>query len=72
MPVVARLEAMRATAGQAPIIVADPEAVAGPGLCCSCGDGLDVATSYGRCDACAVAVDLYYMTLHADDAWGEV
>ena len=73
LAVLSRLEAMRATAGQAPIIVANPQAVGGPGRCCSCGDALDAPRGYGRCAACDVAVDAYYATLRDDTGgWGEV
>ena len=70
LPVLSRLEAMRATTGQAPVAVARPTARGGPGRCFSCGDALEVATAYGRCAPCDVAADIFYATSHGDQ--GEV
>ena len=35
----------------------------GPGICSSCGDGLGHPLSYGRCDDCQRAADLFYREL---------
>ncbi len=67
LPVLDRLEAMRATRGQAPVAVARPEAQGGPGRCFSCGDALEVATAYGRCAPCDIAADIFYATSHDED-----
>ena len=67
LPVLSRLEAMRATTGQAPVAVARPTARGGPGRCFSCGDALEVATAYGRCAPCDVAADIFYATSHGED-----
>ena len=71
LAVLSRLQGMRATVGQVPIPCAVLAAVGGPGRCFSCGDPLAHPESYGRCDPCWIAVDLYYATLHTGED-GEV
>ena len=63
-----RLEAMRETAGKAPVLLARLQACGGPGRCFSCGDALEVATAYGRCGPCDVAADAYYAALPSGEA----
>jgi hypothetical protein len=56
-----RLEAMRRwqpTPG-APVPVATPDQVGGPGHCHSCGEPFDRPDAYGRCRACWDALDLW-------------
>ncbi len=60
LAVYSRLQGMRATVGQVPMPCAVLAAVGGPGHCFSCGDPLAHPESYGRCDPCAVASDLFY------------
>jgi hypothetical protein len=55
LPVVSRLEGMRATAGRLPIPCARLEPCGGSGRCFSCGDHLDHLQAHGRCVPCAVA-----------------
>lgn len=68
LAVLARLEDMRATAGQTPIAVADPTIGGGPGRCFSCGVPFAEANAYGRCTPCSIAADIYYA---AQDAGGD-
>ncbi len=35
----------------------------GPGICCSCGDGLSHPQSLGRCDDCQRAAELFYQEM---------
>lgn len=63
VPILRRLACMRETAGRTPVVVADPEAQGGPGLCFSCGDRLDHPHAYGRCPSCDVAIDLFYTAM---------
>ncbi|MBF6606815.1 MAG: hypothetical protein IVW53_14700 [Chloroflexi bacterium] len=52
-----RVEAMRARApehGPIPLLLAQPDAVRGPGCCCSCGDRLERDDRY-RCRPCVEA-----------------
>jgi hypothetical protein len=60
-----RLTAMRRLANEAPraLAYARMNAKGGPGRCFSCGDALELATAYGRCQPCDIAADVYYATL---------
>ena len=60
LTVLTRLERMRATAGQAPIVVVDPAVGGGPGHCFSCGAEHPEPAAYGRCTPCAIAADIFY------------
>ena len=60
LAVLSRLQGMRATVGQVPVPCAVLATVGGPGRCFSCGDPLAHPESYGRCDPCAVASELFY------------
>jgi hypothetical protein len=57
-----RLQDMRhfARVAPRPALYACAWSKAGPGWCFSCGDPLEHPGAYGRCDACAVAADLFY------------
>ena len=65
LAVFSRLQGMRATVGQVPMPCAVLAAVGGPGHCFSCGDPLAHPESYGRCDSCAVASELFYAEVPA-------
>jgi hypothetical protein len=65
-----RLEAMRASVGKLPVVVARLEATGGPGRCFSCGESLEHPDGYGRCVPCDVAADVFYSTRRRDaDDW---
>lgn len=68
--VVERLDGMRATVGQVPVPCARVDATGGPGRCFSCGDALAHPAGYGRCDPCALAMELLYQECpDAADRW---
>jgi hypothetical protein len=64
-----RLTAMRRLATEAPraLAYARVNAKGGPGHCFSCGDALELAGAYGRCQPCDIAADVYYATLVVGD-----
>jgi hypothetical protein len=64
LPVLWRLTEMRRLAAVAPraLVFARESARGGPGHCFSCGDAHGAPAWVGRCEACDVAAELYYMT----------
>jgi hypothetical protein len=66
LPVLMRLHAIRALSGHTPVAMACVGGVGGPGRCFSCGASLAHPQSYGRCDPCETAAELFY-SLHTDD-----
>jgi len=65
LDVLPRLAGMRIHTEPVPTAKSAREAPGGPGRCFSCGDGHDHPHAYGRCVWCALALDCYYVTLHA-------